>query len=93
MLRLKSVRYRGSSTLPPASNQNKNIMEKFLVKEYIGDFFLKMYQANKGKNMEITLMLNDEKIQIYNRDKFTFEDVKIIEERPTIDGLIKTLSE
>jgi hypothetical protein len=68
-------------------------MEKFLVKEYIGDFFLKMYQANKGKNMEITLMLNDEKIQIYNRDKYTFEDVKIIEEKPTIDGLIKTLSE
>lgn len=93
MLRLKSVRYRGSSILPPASNQNKNIMENFLVKEYIGDFFLKMYQANKGKNMEITLMLNDEKIQIYNRDKFTFEDVRIIEERPTIDGLIKSLSE
>jgi hypothetical protein len=68
-------------------------MENFLVKEYIGDFFLKMYQANKGKNMEITLMLNDEKIQIYNRDKFTFEDVRIIEERPTIDGLIKSLSE
>jgi hypothetical protein len=68
-------------------------MENFLVKEYIGDFFLKMYQANKGKNMEITLMLNDEKIQIYNRDKYTFEDVKIIEEKPTIDGLIKTLSE
>lgn len=93
MLRLKSVRYRGSSILLPASNQNKNIMENFLVKEYIGDFFLKMYQANKGKNMEITLMLNDEKIQIYNRDKFTFEDVRIIEERPTIDGLIKSLSE
>ena len=68
-------------------------MEKFLVKEYIGDFFLKMYRANKGKNMEITLMLNDEKIQVYNRDKYTFEDVKIIEEKPTIDGLIKTLSE
>lgn len=68
-------------------------MEKFLVKEYIGDFFLKMYQVNKGKNIEITLMLNDEKIQVYNRDKYTFEDVKIIDEKPTIDGLIKTLSE
>ena len=72
---------------------NKNTMEKFLVKEYIGDFFLKMYQVNKGKNIEITLMLNDEKIQVYNRDKYTFEDVKIIDEKPTIDGLIKTLSE
>lgn len=68
-------------------------MENFLVKEYIGEFFLKMYEENKGKNMEITLMLNDDKIQVYNRDKYTFEDVKIIDEKPTIDGLIKSLSE
>lgn len=68
-------------------------MENFLVKEYIGEFFLKMYEENKGKNMEITLKLNDDKIQVYNRDKYTFEDVKIIDEKSTIDGLIKSLSE
>ena len=51
-----------------------------------------MYQENKGKNMEISLMLNDNKIQIYYRDKVVFEDVAIIEEKPTIDGLIKSLS-
>lgn len=68
-------------------------MEKFLLADHIGDFFSKMYQANKGKNMEVTLVLNDGKIQVYNRDKYTFEDVKIIDEKPTIDGLIKTLSE
>lgn len=68
-------------------------MEKFIVEEYIGDFFAKMYKANKGKNLEINLMLNDNKIQIYYRDRVAFEDVIIIEEKPTIDGLIKSLSE
>lgn len=67
-------------------------MEKFIVEEYIGDFFAKMYKANKGKNLEINLMLNDNKIQIYYRDRVEFEDVTIIEEKPTIDGLIKSLS-
>lgn len=67
-------------------------MEKFIVEEYIGDFFAKMYKANKGKNLEINLMLNDNKIQIYYRDRVEFEDVIIIEEKPTIDGLIKSLS-
>ena len=70
----------------------KSIMEKFIVEEYIGDFFAKMYKANKGKNLEINLMLNDNKIQIYYRDRVEFEDVTIIEEKPTIDGLIKSLS-
>ena len=68
-------------------------MEKFLVKDYIGDFFEKMYEANKDKNMEVTLMLSDNKIQIYNREKVTFTDIEIVDEKPTIDGLIKSLSE
>lgn len=68
-------------------------MEKFLVKEFIGEFFAKFYEANKGKNIEVTLMLTDDKIQVYNREKFTFTDVKLIDERPTIDGLIKSVSE
>ena len=79
------------SLLLPTKTQN--IMDKFLVKDYIGDFFSKVYQAHKGKNMEVTLVLNDDKIQVYNRDTFSFTDVKIIDEKPTIDGLIKTLSE
>jgi uncharacterized protein YaaR (DUF327 family) len=68
-------------------------MEKFLVKEFIGEFFSKMYEANKGKDMEITLKTRDDSIQIYHRDTVTFEEVTLIDERPTIDGLIKSLSE
>ena len=52
-----------------------------------------MYEANKGENIEVTLMLNDNKIQIYNKTKVMFKDVEIIDEQPTIDGLIKSLSE
>ena len=68
-------------------------MEKFLLRENIGEFFTKMYEANKGENIEVTLMLNDNKIQIYNKTKVMFKDVEIIDEQPTIDGLIKSLSE
>lgn len=68
-------------------------MEKFLLRENIGEFFTKMYEANKGENIEVTLMLNDNKIQIYNKTKVMFKDVEIIDEQPTLDGLIKSLSE
>ena len=67
-------------------------MEKFLVKEYIGEFFSKMYKANERKNIEITLLVDEDKIQIYNKEKFTFEYVKLIDEKPTIDGLVNSLS-
>lgn len=67
-------------------------MEKFLVKEYIGDFFSKMYQANKGKNMEITLKTDEDVIQIYYKDKVVFTDITLVDEKPTIDGLVKSLS-
>lgn len=67
-------------------------MEKFLVKEYIGEFFSKMYQANKGNNIEVTLKMNEGIIQVYHKDKVTFEDVILIDEKPTIDGLVKSLS-
>jgi hypothetical protein len=68
-------------------------MEKFLVKEFIGDFFSKMYSANKGKNMEVTLRMDDDSIQIYYKGECRFEDITLIDERPTIDGLVKSLSE
>lgn len=71
-------------------------MEKFLVKEFIGEFFSKMYEANKGKKMEITLKLSEEVIQIWNKEAGagrTFTDITLVDERPTIDGLVKSLSE
>ena len=71
-------------------------MEKFLVKEFIGEFFSKMYAANKGKKKEITLKINEDVIQIWNKEAGagrTFTDITLIDERPTIDGLVKSLSE
>jgi len=71
-------------------------MEKFLVKEFIGEFFSKMYEANKGKKMEIILKINKDVIQIWNKEPGVcpaFTDITLIDERPTIDGLVKSLSE
>ena len=68
-------------------------MEKFLVKEFIGEFFSKMYAQNKGKKMEVTLKMDDDLIQIWNKEEGWFADIALIDERPTIDGLVKSLSE
>ena len=66
-------------------------MEKVLLKSNIGEFFSKMYSANKGRDLEVNLMLNDDKIQIYNREDFTFTDVLLVDENP-IEELINELS-
>jgi hypothetical protein len=69
-------------------------MEKFLVKEFIGEFFTKMYAANKGKDMEVTLKMGEDKIQIYNKgENYTFKHITLVDERPSIDGLVKSVSE
>lgn len=71
-------------------------MEKFLVKEFIGEFFSKMYAQNKGKAMEVTIKMDVDVIQIWNKEAGSgkaFTDITLIDERPTIDGLVKSLSE
>lgn len=71
-------------------------MEKFLVKEFIGEFFSKMYAQNKGKKMEVTIKMDDDVVQIWNKEDNAsrrFTDITLIDERPTIDGLVKSLSE
>lgn len=69
-------------------------MDNFLVKEYIGEFFTKMYAANKGKDMEVTLKMDEDKIQIYQKgENYKFKDIVLIDERPSIDGLVKSVSE
>lgn len=71
-------------------------MEKFLEKEFIGEFFSKMYAQNKGKKMEITIKMDVDVIRIWNKEAEAgraFTDITLIDERPTIDGLVKSLSE
>ena len=62
--------------------------EHFLFKDNIGEFFTKMYEAHKGENTEVTLVLNDDKIQIYNRKDCKFTDIKLLDEKPNVDELI-----
>ena len=70
-------------------------MEKYLVKENIGEFFSKMYEQNLGKNIEVSLRLEKNEVQVYYRDRTTksFEHLEIVDSEPTLDELIKTLSE
>ena len=67
-------------------------MDKVLFKRDIGEFFSKMYEANKGRNMEVNLMLLDDKIQVYDRANFSFIDIALLDENNT-DELIKSLNE
>jgi hypothetical protein len=43
--------------------------------------------------MEVTLKMDDDLIQIWNKETNRFIDITLIDERPTIDGLVKSLSE
>lgn len=67
-------------------------MDKFIEKTHLGEFFAKMYEANKGKNVEVTLHINDAKIEIYKKADVTFEYIHILEETPTIDCLVESVS-
>ena len=67
-------------------------MEKFLVKEHIGEFFTKMYEANKGKKLEVSLKVDEKKITIYYKETGTFDYVSLIDEQKNIDRLVEILS-
>ena len=67
-------------------------MEKFLVKEHIGEFFTKMYEANKGKKLEVSLKVDEKKIIIYYKETGTFDYVSLIDEQKNIDRLVEILS-
>lgn len=68
-------------------------MEKILVKESIGDFFSKMYEASKGKNILTELRPDENRIVIYYKDKGTFDYIHLAEKAPTVDGLVQLLNE
>lgn len=68
-------------------------MNEFLVKGNIGEFFAKMYEANKEKDLEVTLKMVDGKIEVYNRDAMTFKYIRLIDEAPSIDSLVESVSE
>lgn len=67
-------------------------MEKFLIKENIGEFFTKMYEANKGKKVEVSLKVDEERITIYYKSTGTFDYVSLVDEQKNIDKLVEILS-
>ena len=67
-------------------------MNKVLTTEYIGEFFTKMYEANKGRQIHVELRADENRIAIYYKDKGTFDYIVLTDEKPSIDGLIKSLS-
>lgn len=67
-------------------------MEKYLAKEYIGEFFAKMYEANKGKKIDVSLCSEAGLIQVYYKEKGSFEYLRLTDGKPDIDGLVNSLS-
>lgn len=67
-------------------------MEKFIVKKNIGEFISKMYEANEGRKMEMTIEMDSSRIQIYYKDAMNFEHVTIVDEEITIGSLVESLS-
>lgn len=67
-------------------------MEKTLVKEFVGEFIKEFYAKNVGKNVEVCLDAKSEKIQIYYKDRGTFDYVTLIDKNPTVESLVQSLS-
>jgi hypothetical protein len=67
-------------------------MEKFLVKQDIGEFFSKMYQANKGKAVRVELRPDEEKVVVYYKESGTFEYIRLADSSPTLTTLVESLS-
>lgn len=67
-------------------------MNKYLSKADVGVFFSKMYEANKGKKIEISLRPDECKVAIYYKDRGVFDYINILDENPNIDDIVNTLS-
>lgn len=89
----KSEGCNGSSNLSPATitTSNINIMDKNLLKENVGEFFSKMYDANKGRRLEVTLRMADNQIVIYNKSNAEFQYINIIDRSSSVDELIESI--
>ena len=70
-------------------------MEKFITKDQLGEFVSKFVKANEGKDIQITLELKEQRIQLYYRERMgrCFESVNIVDKAPTLESLIEKLSE
>ena len=67
-------------------------MDKFITKAQLGDFFIKMHESNAGKNIEVTIDLGMNKIQVYNKANVHFENIYIIDSLPTLESLVESVT-
>lgn len=67
-------------------------MDKNLLKENIGEFFSKMYDANKGRRLEVTLRMSDNQIVIYNKSNTDFQYINIVDRNPSVDEIVESIS-
>ena len=67
-------------------------MDNNLLKENVGEFFSKMYDANKGRRLEATLRMDDNQIIICNKSNAEFQYINIIDRSSSIDGIIESIS-
>lgn len=90
---VQSVGCHGSSNLSSATTtSNINIMDKNLLKENVGEFFSKMYDANKGRRLEVTLRMDDNQIVIYNKSNGEFHYINIVDSSSSVDEIIESIS-
>lgn len=77
----------------PTNHKQLRIMEKNLVKADIGEFFAKMYKANKGKRIEVSLQMDSDKICIYYKDRGSFDYINLMDENPSVSDIVESVSE
>lgn len=70
-------------------------MDKILLKEHVGEFFSKMYEANRGKNIEMNFNMKNGRIQIYYKDRLSdnFDYLTIAGGLQELDTLVQSLTE
>lgn len=66
-------------------------MEKYLMKEQIGEFLTKFYEVNRGKNTDVTLDPRSGEIRVYNKDKGSFDYITILDCIPCVDSLVNSV--
>lgn len=68
--------------------------KNFLLTKHLGEFFSKMYEANQGRDIEISLRMSDNSIQVYDKEApvDAFRYVSLVNEVTDIDNLVQSLT-
>lgn len=67
--------------------------EMYLPKEQIGEFFSKMYEVHKGADLKVSLLLDENKISIYDRAVGHFKDIILVDSQAKVEDMVKSITE